>query len=162
MSVDLLISSTLCDLLQAFNIFKTNTAQFIKNIPHPPQIFDGCVRSFRQISMILFSTCWEKSFIWRSFVMVLIPLFLHSFISNKFFNRFVSKILLHISIPWGAFLGIRVWKPLLYSPVTHRVVWGQAALASPGSIWEMRTLWLHCRHSESNSATKIPTWVYTH
>ena len=63
MSVDLLISSTLCDPLQAFNIFKTNTAQLIKNIPHPPQIFEGCFRSLIQISMILFSTCcWEKKF----------------------------------------------------------------------------------------------------
>ena len=41
MPTDLLISSSLCDPLQALNIFKTNAVRFVKNILHPSQISDG-------------------------------------------------------------------------------------------------------------------------
>ena len=49
MPTDLLISSILCDPLQTFNIFKTNTVRFMKNLPHPPQIFDGWLSLLAQM-----------------------------------------------------------------------------------------------------------------
>lgn len=77
---------------------------------------------------------------------VLIPLVLTLINLQRVFNSFASQILLRICIPWEAFLGIQMWKPLLYSLVTHSVLLGQAALASAGRLLETRNHWLHCTH----------------
>ena len=233
MPTDLLISSILCDPLQTFNIFKTNTVRFMKNLPHPPQIFDGWLSLLAQMvknlpamwgawvqflgveypleketathskilawkipwveepgelqSMgsqrvrphwvtntfildILYKPLWHcfphatggrNNFIWRSFMMVgpeHCIRCIHLLSTN--FSRVPKSCC--ISVFTGEFSYESSCGNVYSAAQSISVVWGPAALASPGSFWEMRSMWLHCRHNESNSATKIPRRVYAH